>query len=289
MADRRGEWVEAACVWEARTQKLGNVHPRASFAGTNYRDFVLSAAAIREPLTSGLPVGEAILAAVRATREATGQNTNLGIVLLLAPLAAVPPEEPLRDGVRRVLNGLTVDDAEHAFGAIRLAKPGGLGEAKVQDVSAKPTVTLLEAMALAADRDMIAAQYANGFADVFDFGVPKLLAELERDSSLEKAILQVQLQWLAAFPDSLIARKCGPLVAKEVQLRAKAVLGGSWPASSLDDYLRSDGNRLNPGTTADLIAASLYVLLRESTAAIFLDKDARGADVHDMNRSRPRG
>jgi len=261
MNDPRGEWVEAACVWEARAPKLGNVHPRASFAGTTYRDFVLSATAIREPLTAGRPVGEAILAAVRATREATGQNTNLGIVLLLAPLAAVPPDEPLRDGVRRVLNDLTVNDAEYAFEAIRLAKPGGLGESKAQDVNAKPSVTLLEAMALAADRDIIAAQYANGFADVFDFGVPKLLAALERSSDLEAAILQAQLQWLAAFPDSLIARKCGPIVAQE------AVLGGSRPASSLDDYLRSDGNRLNPGTTADLLAASLYVLFRESLSS----------------------
>lgn len=252
--------VELACEWEARARKPGNVHPGASFADTRYDDFVRSAAAIRDPLARGLPVGEAILAAVQATRAAIGKNTNLGIILLLAPLARSSP-------LPHTLASLTLADADAAFRAIRLAKPGGLGDAPEQDVSAVPTVTLLEAMALAADRDMIARQYTTGFADVFDFGVPKLAEGFSRFCTVEDAILHSQLCWLAKSPDSLIARKRGHAAAEDVRRRAEAVLAsggiGTREWFDLDRHLRSEGNALNPGTTADLIAASLFVALRE--------------------------
>jgi triphosphoribosyl-dephospho-CoA synthase len=236
------------------------VHPGASFADTSYDDFVRSAAAIRDPLTRALPVGEAIFAAVQATRAAIGKNTNLGIILLLAPLARSSP-------LPHTLASLTLADADAAFRAIRLAKPGGLGDAPEQDVSAAPTVTLLEAMALAADRDMIARQYTTGFADVIQFGVPKLAEGFSRLGTVEDAILHSQLCWLAKFPDSLITRKRGHAAAEDVRQRAEAVLAaggiGTREWFDLDRQLRSEGNALNPGTTADLIAASLFVALRE--------------------------
>jgi triphosphoribosyl-dephospho-CoA synthase len=263
--DSRGRFVQLACEWEVRARKPGNVHPEASFTGTRAQHFLESAAAIREPLTSGLTVGEAILAAVRATKNAVGQNTNLGIILLLAPLAAAP----LREGVRGILSTLTIADAEATFRAIRLAAPGGLGDAAEQDVQSAPTVTLLEAMALAADRDRIARQYTTGFEDVFEFGVPHLAAGFDRFQSVEAAIIDTHLAWLAAAPDSLIVRKNGPAVAEDVRRRAEAVqdLGGIGTETGLravqafDAHLRSDGNKLNPGTTADLIAASLFAAL----------------------------
>jgi triphosphoribosyl-dephospho-CoA synthase len=156
--------------------------------------------------------------------------------------------------------------------AIRLANPGGLGNAAEQDVRNEPTVTLLEAMKLAADRDMIARQYTNGFADVFDFGVPAFLAGFERFGCVEAAIIDSQLRWLAEYPDSLIARKNGLAVSQEVQKRAVEVLKlggiatpeGRAAGVALDKHLRSDGNKLNPGTTADLITACLFVALREN-------------------------
>jgi triphosphoribosyl-dephospho-CoA synthase len=166
-------------------------------------------------------------------------------------------------------------DAREVFQAIRLANPGGLGDAPEQDVRQEPTVTLLEAMKLAADRDMVARQYANGFADVFDFGVPAFLAGFERFGCVEAAIIESQLHWLAEYPDSLIARKNGPAVAADVQSRAAEVLklgGIATPEGrrggvELDKHLRSDGNKLNPGTTADLITACLFVALRENKVA----------------------
>jgi triphosphoribosyl-dephospho-CoA synthase len=127
-------------------------------------------------------------------------------------------------------------------------------------------------MRLAADRDLIARQYANGFADVFNFGVPALLDAFERFGCVEAAVIDSQLRWLAEYPDSLIARKNGPAVAENVRQMAAAVLlrggiatpEGRRAGVALDRHLRSDGNKLNPGTTADLITACLFVALREN-------------------------
>lgn len=260
-----------ACVWEATARKVGNVHPGADFADTGYIDFVLSAAAWAFVPENVLSVGTRVWRAVKATREFTGSNTNLGIVLLLAPLTAAWEPGPLRPQVQGKLDRLTVRDTVEVYDAIRLAAPGGLGDAPEQDVRAEPTVTLLEAMRLAADRDQIARQYATGYADVFDLGVSAFLDGFERFGHVEAAIIHCQLAWLAAFPDSLIARKCGPAVAADVRDRAAAVVAAGGLATaegraagvSLDKHLRSDGNRLNPGTTADLVTACLFVALRE--------------------------
>jgi triphosphoribosyl-dephospho-CoA synthase len=262
--------VRKACIWEVTARKVGNVHPRSADAGTTLADFARSAEAIA-PIFRDAPhrsVGSVIYDAIAATAAAVGQNTNLGIVLLLAPLACA---ETL-DELPRVLSELTVEDAERAYAAIRQANPGGLGSASKEDVQSQPTVTLLEAMRLAANRDLIAKQYAAGFADVLAFGVPTLEYGFEQYGSVEAAIIETQLCWLAAFLDSLIARKNGIAVAEDVRERASQVqyLGGiaapegRQAGIAFDRFLRSDGNKLNPGTTADLIAASLFVALREN-------------------------
>jgi triphosphoribosyl-dephospho-CoA synthase len=274
--------VHTACVWEVTARKLGNVHRYADFDGTAYLDFVLSAGAITSVMGNapswGNSIGQVIGAAARSTREVVGTNTNIGIILLLAPLASTWVETDNPDGRReldRKLRSLTVQDARDVYEAIRLANPGGLGDAPEQDVRSEPTVTLLEAMKLAADRDLIARQYATGYSDVFDFGVPAFLEGLERYGRVEAAIIHSQLRWLADFPDSLIARKNGPAVAEDVRRRSAEVLRlggiatpeGRAAGVTLDRYLRSNGNRLNPGTTADLIAACLFVALRENKVA----------------------
>jgi len=265
--------VQTACTWEALSRKVGNVHPHADFTNTTLADFLLSAIAIGPAFrrAHSVSVGRTVLSAVEATQTFVGQNTNLGICLALAPLAAVPDGEPLRTGVQIVLNELTVSDAELVYRAIRLAAPGGLGDAPEQDVRDAPTVTLLKAMTLAADRDLIAQQYDNGYADLFDFGVPALVEAFEKFGQIEPAVIECQLKWLAEFPDSLIARKKGIPAAEDVRQRVVDVLklgglhtqGGRRAGVELDRYLRSDGNALNPGTTADIVTACLFVALRE--------------------------
>jgi triphosphoribosyl-dephospho-CoA synthase len=280
-----GLCAQIACVWEATARKPGNVHRFADFADTTYLDLVLSAAAIAPVMeaAAGRPVGETVLAAVRATRQVTSANTNLGMVLLFAPLAAVPLGEPLRDGVRRILGGLTLDDSRAVFEAIRLANPGGLGEAPEQDVHGEPTLPLrevmaLEVMALAANRDLIALQYVIDFAQVFDEGLPYLLGMQRQGLPMEDAIVAGFLFLLSRHPDSLIARKRGPAIAAEVSARAGKLLGGGKAElEEFDAWLRSDGHARNPGTTADLIAACLFVGLREGLLSVEAAFAGRGA------------
>ncbi len=273
-----GLYTQVACIWEATARKPGNVHRYRDFADTAYADFLLSAAAIAPVMTTACQkrVGVTVLESVRATRRVVGTNTNLGIVLLLAPLAAVPPEEDLRKGVGRILAELDVEDSRLVFEAIRLASPGGLGRAPEQDVREEPTQTLRQIMALAAERDLIARQYANGFTEVFDDGVPALRMGLEKTSSLEGAIIFAHLRLMAQHPDTLIARKRGRAEAEEAGWRAQAVLDAKWPGeraggaalAEFDAWLRAEGNRRNPGTTADLLTACLFVLLRDETITL---------------------
>lgn len=286
------EQIEIACLMEATARKLGNVHPAASFVDLNYDDFARAAHAIAPALADVRQVGlgQAVFNAIDATQQESRSNVNLGIALLIAPLAAVAPQDSLQHGIGEVLHQTTIDDAEHVYAAIRLARPGGMGKAQSQDVSDKPTVTLLEAMLLAADRDRIAEQYATNFNYVLGMARPWLLdawnwcheigtaiPQLDRLLGLpaitpwEAAIIRFQLRLLADAPDSLVDRKCGPTVAEELQQRAAEVHKADWPncmtswplLHRFDEWLRADGHRLNPGTTADLIAATLFAAIRD--------------------------
>jgi triphosphoribosyl-dephospho-CoA synthase len=267
-----GLHAQFACIWEATAKKPGNVHPLAAFDDLSFVDFMTSAAAIAAPFAEAQygTLGNLVLASIKATRQVIATNTNLGIVLLLAPLALAAPAD-LRGGVENVLSCATVQDAEEIYEAIRFAGPSGLGNVNEQDVANKPTLPLREIMCLAADRDMIARQYANGFREVFDEGVPALQAGLENLGTLEDAIIFCHLSLLSRHPDSLIARKCGKKLAQEAEHRAAEVMEAGWPHSALgrknialfDAWLRADGHRRNPGTTADLVTASLFVALRE--------------------------
>jgi triphosphoribosyl-dephospho-CoA synthase len=266
------ECVRLACLWEAESRKVGNVHPGARFANTTVEDFRRSADAIAPVFADAAtqPIGVTIRRAVEATQAAVGQNTNLGIILLLAPLAAVPRDVPLREGIKSLRT--TVEDACEVYAAIRLANPGGLNDAAEQDVRDEPTVTLHEAMALAADRDSIARQYAQSFELLFALGLPPLENCLANFGCVEAGVIECQFAWLAMYPDSLIARKCGEAVAVQVRDRVRKLYlylsgirtpEGRAAGRKLDADLRSDGHLLNPGTTADLVTACLFVALRE--------------------------
>lgn len=279
--------LRAACLLEATARKPGNVHPHARFLDLEYADFVRSAEVAAPWLARAgeLGVGPSVLRAVEATQAAVGRNTNLGIALLLAPLAAVPSHAPLSEGIAPVLEGLTVADAVAVYQAIRLAAPGGLGRADDQDVADEPTETLLEVMRRATGHDRIARQYAESYRGVLQTGVDELRfwrSHIERipphrsaDVDLpawELMIVGLQLSLLCRWSDSLIARKCGGEVAAEASRRAARVLQCGWPQTresfdalrEFDDWLRADGHRRNPGTTADLIAAILFAAQRDA-------------------------
>jgi triphosphoribosyl-dephospho-CoA synthase len=295
------ETIRTACILEAAARKAGNVHPQAPFADLTFEDFLHSADAVAPILAQAetLGVGEVILQAVQATQRQVGTNTNLGILLLLAPLAAVPADVPCEQGIADVLAGLTLAETERIFTAIRTAQPGGLGTVSEQDVAAAPTLPIVEAMALAADRDRIARQYVSNFADILGFGrdtflswasrtvgcVAKHLPRSKPFPDWERAIIGTQLALLSEFPDSLILRKHGVEAAEQVRTQARQVLESGWPETeggwdrfhAFDAWLReerpgpdssdsettSSPSRRNPGTTADLLAAILFVTIRD--------------------------
>lgn len=265
--------AQLACVLEATAPKVGNVHPGASFSDMTYGDFLKSALAIAPVFekASSLSVGELVLESVLDTRADVGINTNLGTVLLFAPIAKAwtpgTTHGDLRTATVRVLQTLSVNDSKSVYEAIRVAKPGGLGEASEHDVRADPPSDLLIAMRHAAARDSVAAQYANGYRDLFDRLLPWFAESLHSGLDVFEATCAVQIRWLAEEWDGLIVRKCGEKIASTVQSLARRVIAAEDDAgrrarvTELDDYLRGDGHRRNPGTTADLIAAMLFVKL----------------------------
>jgi triphosphoribosyl-dephospho-CoA synthase len=269
-----GQLAQLACIAEVSANKPGNVHVNAAFADTNWLDFVASAVAIGPVLDRAeeLGVGQTVLRCVRATQAVVRHNTNLGIILLLAPLCAVPLDEPLEPGLVGVLDELTQADADAVFEAIALARPGGLGRVEQGDVRNRPQMGLIEAMKLAAGRDAVARQYANGYDEVLHRITPDLVTLATR-YPLEAAITWVHVAQMGAEPDSLIRRKCGDEVAAECQERAakvfEAALRGDTDTrdklAELDRFLRADGNRRNPGTSADLVAAGVFVALRNGS------------------------
>jgi len=258
-----------ACLAELDAPKPGNVHIFADGHHMTAAEFVASADAAAPHLSaSGARVGARILGAVEATFEAVGANTNLGIILLCAPLAAAAENDisDLRASLIEVLQRLDTKDTELTYRAIVLAAPAGLGRSERHDVFGPAIVSLLDAMTEASGRDRVARQYATRFADVFEVGLPRLEAAVVQYADLRWATLATYLEFLSAFPDTHIARKHGAPAADRV-CDAAAALQRSLHATehpetllpdllTWDAALKADG--INPGTSADLTVATLF-------------------------------
>jgi triphosphoribosyl-dephospho-CoA synthase len=259
----------AACEDELMSPKPGNVHVFSAGHGMEADHFVTSAQAAAAPLTAlGVSVGERILNAVEATWARVGLNTNLGILLLCAPIAHAVLQQQgpdLRVRLSRTLDALDRNDADLAFRAILRAAPAGLGAAPQHDVAAPPEVGLIQAMQVAAHRDRIAFQYANGFEDVFETGLRTLAANTQNHDK-PMTTLRVYLSFLSAFRDSHIARKFGEEAGDQVLSEARAFqrfVGEEHDQKAIfaaalqwDRSLKDRG--LNPGTSADLTVATLF-------------------------------
>lgn len=271
--------AQLACLLEVSAPKPGNVSPGRHFADARYEDFLASATAIGEPLAGAAErgLGASVRRAIETTGRWTRSNTNLGIVLLLTPLARAalrsdaesvsPPA--LREQVRQVLAETTVEDAREVYAAIRRAAPGGLGRADAQDVADEPTMRLLDVMRLAADRDAIAREYATAFTITFETGVPALAAARRDHLPWDEAVVETFLTLLAAHPDTHVRRRGGDDIAAAISQRAGVVLAaggvrtleGRRMIEEMDVALRDPRHLSNPGTTADLTAAAIFVVL----------------------------
>ncbi|NLI93798.1 MAG: triphosphoribosyl-dephospho-CoA synthase [Peptococcaceae bacterium] len=287
--------AQTACILEADAPKVGNVNRFHDFADASLEDFHCSALAIGRPFgyLERLGVGKTVYDAVKATRKVVLTNTNLGIILLLAPLGMAwcrirSRKDPdsgnhgsqkslplaLKREIGEVLQSLGAEDTRHVYQAIRLASPAGMGEVQQYDVlqEESPPIPLLKVMKLAAGRDLIARQYRDDFELVLGIGYEALNHSLEKGLALPQAIAHSHLILLSQVQDSLITRKLGPEWGREVQKRARFVWeqGGWLTAKGLqevrefDSWLRGEGHSLNPGTTADLMAAIILVYLMEN-------------------------
>lgn len=293
-----------ACEVELQAPKPGNVSQESPGHDMCADDFLASAAASAPALIApDLGLGERIYKAIAATREKVACNTNLGIVLLCAPLLHAmrsgPPTRGLRDRLRAVLRDADVQDTAGIYRAIRLAAPGGLGHSDVHDVSREPGVPVLTAMQAAAHRDRIALQYSNSYGDVFDYAVPRLLEYRARWRSDAWAAVAVFLGLLRRFPDSHIVRKYGEARAREVSARAarlEAELSQCRQPQEITQRLREvdaefKSAGINPGTTADLTVATLAVfylekLLSTDSRDLSLTSKAQG-DRHTGRQGLP--
>lgn len=272
---------KAACLEELESIKPGNVHIFADGHGMVVQDFMRSAdAAARQIAVPGLGVGERIRRAVDDTWQAVGCNTNLGIILLCAPLihaAADIRQNTLREALRGTLLQLTQQDAVVAYAAILQAGPAGLGSSPEHDVNEAPRVSLLQAMGAAQRRDRIAWQYAHEYADIFDFGLPRWHALLARWERPAWAATGVYLGYLARHADTHVSRKFGPEAAEAVRAEAEmherlfmAMENPKHYQRSLLDYdaaLKARG--INPGTSADLTVATLLAARLEKMVTGF--------------------
>jgi triphosphoribosyl-dephospho-CoA synthase len=263
-----GVFIEA-CFAELDALKPGNVHRYAPGHRMDVGDFVRSARVSAPHIgRPGSRVGARVRGAVDATLAAVGQNTNLGIVLLCAPLAAAAEaaKGDLRSSLSVLLSRLDSQDAADVFAAIAAANPGGLGRAPEHDVHEPPTVSLLEAMRAAADRDRIARQYVTDYEDVFLLGLGALRNAGRQGLSSARSTLAVYLTFLADFPDTHVARKFGFATAEALRQEAavwrRKVEETADPAALIPALRQWDmalkARRVNPGASADLTVATLF-------------------------------
>ena len=264
--------VMSSFITEVTSLKPGNVSRFSEGHGMTVDDFIKSAE-LTSPILCDptLSVGERVLEGVRVTMSGVGCNTNLGMLMLFAPMvkAAELGMASFQSNLEMVLRELDVKDTSCIFKAIHHANPGGLGESEKYDVNKKldAGTTIQKAMAEAKNRDLIAKQYVTGFIDIFSLGLICIEDFAVRWNSVEWAAVACYIGFMAEFPDSHIRRKFGLEVAEQIKIKAVSIAeafqkndspeDGAEMLKKFDRELKNKG--VNPGTSADLTAASLLV------------------------------
>ncbi|MFB6109097.1 MAG: triphosphoribosyl-dephospho-CoA synthase [Haloplanus sp.] len=260
----------------ASTPKPGNVDRHRDHDDLRFEHFLAGAVGARRGLelaAEGAPVGEAFERAVRGMSQQSGGNTQFGCLLLLVPLVcAAAGGECSSRGVRAVVESTTVDDAAafyRAFEYVDVAVGDPPADADALDVrrgaDAVPTLrerglTLHDVMETAADRDGNAREWTTGFERTF------ATAEAVRadDGPVTDRLARAFLDALADRPDTLVATEHGADVAREASRRAEAVRGDPDAVEELAEAFVAEG--INPGTTADLVAAAAFVALERGVS-----------------------
>jgi triphosphoribosyl-dephospho-CoA synthase len=265
--------VMASFVGEIEAFKPGNVSVYADGHNMSVRDFIVSAeVSVPFLCQTDSNLGQRILQSVIATRDAVACNTNLGMLLLFAPIIIAAESEfddvgQLRQNLETTLSSLTQEDADQVFEAIRIAKPGGLGSADTQDVNNKPNCSLIDAMRLARKRDSIALQYTNNFTEIFELGFETIKHFDKCWNSVKWSTVSCYMKFMSTIADSHIKRKYGESTAEQIRKDSEIIAGKFQEVvdpelllseiESFDKELKA--RDYNPGTSADLAAASLLV------------------------------
>ena len=234
-----------------------------------------------------LMIGEQIKRAVEScSKWQHGGNTSLGAILLLVPISYAAgmvtsrkalTAQDIRKNLRKVVRGTTKADAVNVYRAILHAPAGGLGKVPELDVNDRHSLarirnqnlSLLDIFRISSGYDTISSEWVRGFPVTFEIGLPFLVRELHLTGDINTAVVDTYLRILSQVPDTLVVRKLGIGRAKEVSLMAKRVLKaggmktsrGRAQARRMDKSLQRMGHRCNPGTTADLTASALSILV----------------------------
>ena len=262
--------------------KPGNVHRTRDYDDMVFEDFVISGIVIGDTIREACSdvdvenplLGKYILQAVAETDRWIKNNTNLGIVMMTTPIAvaaAISDDfDEIRPNVVKLMANTSVDDACDLYDAINIADAGGMGDQDEYDVAsdnAKQELrdnnqTMYDVLKISAPWDMLAREMTSDMPAVFELGYPTY-HELKEKKSLNDACVLTFLTILSQVPDTLISRKYGSDEALKISMMTRDLLklkdsdDFSEKLQEFDDYLYDNG--YNPGTTADLTAASIFV------------------------------
>ncbi|HUX98601.1 MAG TPA: triphosphoribosyl-dephospho-CoA synthase [Candidatus Deferrimicrobium sp.] len=283
--------------------KPGNVHRTCDFKETRYEHFLISSVILSPILETiahrgylakknqitlnEIKLGECILKGAKLNQLwHTGGNTNFGILLLLIPLACAagmlidhpsPSIQLLRENLEIIIKNSTSEDTIELYEAIRLIQPGGLGAVERFDVAStssdklqQENINLFKIFKLSADWDSIAREWVTNFQITFEIGYPYFKSLFSETNDINISIVHTYLKILGDTPDTLISRKYGKALAELTSHKAKYILneGGLLSKESIEllwkfDLELRNEKKINPGTTADLTAASIMVALLE--------------------------
>ena len=243
--------------------KPGNVDRCHDYPDTRLEHFLASTLFARQALeeaeTGTGRIGEIIKHAVRDTNCHSGGNTHFGAFILLIPLVYggdIP-------GAIRAIEKTDVSDAVAFYKAFALTsvRMNVTDDLDVHDPHTLTMIrdrdmTLLDVMRHSAANDMVAREWVTGFR------LTRRGADLLRQSGPgRQAIVNTFLTLLVSEPDTFIIKKHGATVAQETMLAAREVLDGK---RSLEDFDAECIERgINPGSTADIIIASIFIALGE--------------------------
>ena len=262
--------------------KPGNVHRTRDYDDMEFEDFIISGIVIGDTIrkaTTDVDVnnpqlGKYILEAVSETDRWIKNNTNLGIVMMITPIAVAAAIsdrfEDIRENIKLVMANTSVDDACDLYDAINIADAGGMGDQDEYDVASdnakkelrENNQTMYDVLKISAPWDMLAREMTSDMPAVFEIGYPAY-HELKEEKIKNEACVLTFLRILSQVPDTLISRKYGDDEALKISMMTRDLLkmkdspDFSVRLQEFDDYLFK--NKYNPGTTADLTAASIFV------------------------------